>query len=201
MVFTGLSGVLHAQEKENPHNSKDWSGSLAGYYYFIPGEGIYPTIIGCADFKSLHVEARYNYEDINTASVFAGWTWEKSGKLSLTVTPMAGIAFGNSNGILPGLECSASYSMLNFYSENEYMFDFKGKEDYFFYSWTQLSATMFKNAQAGVLAESLRLYKTKFDIQRGIYTEYGLGNFTFDVYYFNPFTDYDFAVASITYAF
>ncbi len=197
IVLIILPAVLHAQKNEDS-DSTNWSGSAAAYYYFIPGEEIHPTIIGCADYKSLHLEARYNYEDINTASVFAGYTWEKDGKLSLTVTPMAGIAIGNSGGILPGLECGASYSKINFYSENEYMLSFNGKEDNFFYSWTQLSTDIFKNAQAGVLAQTLRWYKTSFDIQRGVYAEYSVGNFTFDAYYFNPFTKYDFAVASVT---
>lgn len=195
-----LPVVLNAQQAEDSIQ-KNWSGSIAGYYYFIPGEENYPTIIGCSDHKSLHLEARYNYEDINTASAFAGYTWEKDGKFSYSVTPMAGIAVGHSNGILPGFECSASYSKINFYSENEYMLSFKGKEDNFFYSWTQLSASMFKNTQAGVLAQSLRWYKTEFDIQRGIYAEYAPGNFTFDFYYFNLFTNSDFAVASVTYTF
>ncbi|MEO8711163.1 MAG: hypothetical protein ABI405_03515 [Parafilimonas sp.] len=195
-----MPGFLHAQETKNL-TKNTWSGSLAGYYYFIPGEEMYPTLISCADFKSLHLEARYNYEDINTASVFAGWTFGKDSKLSYSVTPMAGIAVGNSNGVLPGLECSATYSAINFYTENEYMFDFTGKENYFFYSWTQLSANTFKNMQAGVLAESLRWFKTKFNVQRGIYAEYSPGNFTFDIYGFNLFTSSDFFMASVTYQF
>ena len=195
-----LPFVLHAQQTEDS-SEKNWSGSVEGYYYFIPEQNIHPTIIGCADINSLHLETRYNYEDINTASVFAGYTWEKDGKFSFSVTPMAGVAVGNSSGILPGLECTASYSNVNFYSENEYMLAFSGKENYFFYSWSQLSTGTFKNMQAGVVAQTLRWYQTKFDIQHGVYAEYSLGNFTFDAYYFNPLTHYDFVVASLTYEF
>ena len=179
-----------------------WSGSAAAYYYFIPGEKIPPTITACADHKSLHLESRYNYEDINSLSVFAGWNFEKQyNKLDITATPMAGVVVGHTNGVIPGLELTATYLWLTLYSENEYMLDFKGKENYFFYSWTQLSGRVFKNIQAGVLAQSLRWYQTKFDVQRGIYAEYSTGNFTFDVYHFNPFTDFNFTIISASFGF
>ena len=186
----------------NDSSGNNWSGELSAYFYFIKGDKIPPTFSGIADHGSLHLEARYNYEDKNSLSVFAGYNVEKEfGKFDVTLTPMAGMVVGHSNGILPGLEFNISYSTFTLYSENEYMLDFKGKEDYFFYSWTQLSTQTFKNVSAGVLAQSLRLYKTKFDVQRGIYAEYSKGKFTFDFYYFNMFTDYHFAMAAANFNF
>jgi hypothetical protein len=114
---------------------------------------------------------------------------------------MAGIAVGNTNGVLPGFECSAAYAKLSLYSENEYLFDFKGKENNFFYSWTQLGDTVIKNVQVGVAEESIRLYKTKFAVQKGLYIEYNLGKFLFDVYHFNPFSKYNYTVASVSFNF
>lgn len=190
--------VMYAQPGNDTTKSK-WSGSFAGYYYFIPDEKIPPTLTGFTDFKSLHLEARYNYEDKNSFSLFTGKNFERQyGKFDLVITPMAGVVVGHTNGILPGLEFSASYSVFNLYSENEYMLDFKGKENYFFYSWTELNAQLLKNLKAGVLAQSLRWYKTQFDVQRGVYAEYSLGQFTFDVYYFNPFTGFNFTMAAMS---
>jgi len=192
--------LLRAQNTDDSTGNK-WSGTLEADYYFIPEDEIHPTITCYADYKSLHFEVRYNYEDFNTASVFAGKTWEKDGDFYFSITPMIGLAVGNTNGILPGFECSATFSKLSLYSENEYMFDFTGKEGNFFYSWTQLGDTIIKNMQAGVAAESFRLYKTKFDVQKGVYLEYNLGKFLFDVYHFNPFSKYNYTVASIAYNF
>lgn len=174
-----------------------WQSSAAVYYYFVPGEKIPPTLTAFTDNKSLHFETRYNYENKNSLSAFAGWNFDKqSGNLAITATPMAGIVIGNSNGILPGFEFTASYKFLNFYSENEYMLNLKGKDNNFFYSWTEINALIVKNIKAGVLAQSLRWYNTKFDVQRGIYAEYSLGKFTLDFYYFNPFTRFNFAMAA-----
>ena len=200
-LFVCSSYLLHAQTADDSAAEK-WSGSADVYYYFIPDEKTPPTITACADHKSLHIESRYNYEDINSLSAFAGWNFEKQyNKLDISVTPMAGVVVGHTNGILPGLEFNASYKNFTLYSENEYVIDFKGQENCFFYSWTQLSAQIFKNTQAGVLAQSLRWYKTKFDFQRGIYAEYNTGSFTFDAYYFNPFTNSDFVIVSASFDF
>ena len=196
-----LPTALYAQDQTDSTET-NWSATAAAYCYFISGEELHPTIIATADHKSLHLEARYNYEDVNTVSVFAGYTWEKSSsKFDLNITPMAGISAGNTNGVLPGLEIDASFSKLNFYSENEYMLDFTGKENNFFYSWTQLSTPVLKNTQVGLISESLRWYKTKFDLQKGVYIEYAKRNITLDLYYYNPLSSYDFMVAAVTYEF
>lgn len=200
-LFVCSSFLLHAQAAGDSADNK-WSGSAAVYYYFIPGEKTPPTITASASHKSLYIESRYNYEDINSLSAFAGWNMEKQyNKLDISVTPMAGAVVGHTNGIVPGLEFNATYTRFTLYSENEYVLNFKGKEDYFFYSWTQLSRQIFKNIQAGVLAQSLRWFKTKFDIQRGVYAEYNVGSFTFDAYYFNLFTNSEFVIVSANFDF
>ena len=65
--------------------------SVSGYYYFFPGSSNNTvTLIGYMDYKSFHLEPRYNYEGQNTGSVFAGWKFEAEGKFSLAATPMLG---------------------------------------------------------------------------------------------------------------
>ncbi len=200
-LLIGPTFLLHAQTADDSVGNA-WSGSVDAYYYFIPDEKIPPTITVCADYKSLHLESRYNYEDLHSVSLFAGWNFEKQyKKLNITATPMAGVVTGHTNGIIPGLEITATYSRFTLYSENEFMLDFKGRENYFFYSWTQFSGEIFKNTQAGVLAQSLRWYQTKFNVQRGIYAEYNTGKFTFDIYHFNPLTNFNFTIVSASFEF
>lgn len=189
-----LHFALHAQTASDSADAKI-SGAAESDFYIIPGEKTPPTITAYIEHKSWHFETRYNYEDINSFSGFAGYNFEKEIKnVDLTLTPMFGMVAGNSNGLLPGLEITASYGKFNFYSENEYMFDFKGQTDDYFYSWTELNRQVFKNINVGVIAESLRWYKTNFNVQRGVYAEYNIGSFTFDAYYLNPFTNSGFGV-------
>src|SRR3954464_15749484 len=85
--------TLPAQQNAVDSSQSKWSFSTSGYYYFIPNDKNTFTLIGYADHKAWHLEARYNYEDRNTASVFAGLRFETGGKLQFGATPMVGIAF------------------------------------------------------------------------------------------------------------
>lgn len=201
LFLIAASPFISTAQKTEDVTEKKWTGNLEADYYFLPEYKLHPTIIGYAENKALHFEARYNYEDNNTASVNIGRTWSKDGDFSFSITPMAGVAFGKSDGVLPGYECEATYSKIYFYSEGEYLLDFKGKGNYFFYSWTQLGANIFKNLQAGAITESLRWYQTKLAVQKGVYAEYATGRFLFDFYYFNPFSKYTYVVCSVSFEF
>jgi hypothetical protein len=200
IVFTifFLPFTLPAQENTNDSSGAKWSFSASGYYYFIPADKNSSTLIGYADHKALHLEARYNYEDQNTASVFAGWRFETGTKFQFGATPMMGIAFGNTNGFAPGLELDATYKLFDFYSESEYLIDFAGKENNFFYTWSELAVSPFDFLRTGISAQRTRLYQTDLDVQRGIFAEYSFWKLTAGVYYFNPFSTDNFVIASLS---
>src|SRR5215471_19133035 len=81
-VFAIASNILFAQpdifQESVPPPVGDsvqpnWLFSVWGDYFIIPNEDniFNPTFY--ADHNSFHFEGRYNYEDINTGSAFAGW--------------------------------------------------------------------------------------------------------------------------------
>ena len=178
--------------------SSSWSFSAAVYYYILPEENNTTTLLGYADHKSLHFEARYNYEDRETGSVFGGYMFEGGGKLSWSLTPMIGFVFGNTDGIAPGLLTSFSWKKFDFYSESEYVVDFAGKENNFFYTWTELAITPFKNFRTGISGNRTRLYQTDLDVQKGIFTQYSFWKLTAGLHYFNPFSDDYFLIATMS---
>ena len=47
-----------------------------------------------ADHQWLHLEARYNYENLHTGSLWAGYNFTAGKTLQLAVTPMIGGVFG-----------------------------------------------------------------------------------------------------------
>src|SRR5580765_1112778 len=102
-IFTGN---LFAQEDPTDSSAQKWSFSASGYYYFLPGENT-ANLIGYADHQSLHLEARYNYEDMKTASAFGGWRFETGKNFQFAATPMVGFAVGNTDGFIPALELEA----------------------------------------------------------------------------------------------
>ena len=177
--------------------SSSWSFAAAAYYYILTGEKNATTILGYADHKSLHLETRYNYEDRETGSVFGGYVFEAGNKLAVSLTPMIGFVFGNTNGIAPGLEVSLAWKKLDFYSETEYVFDFDGKENNFLYTWTELAITPFKNFRTGISANRTRLFQSDLEVEKGIFMQYSFWKLTAGVHYFNPFSNDDFVIATL----
>ena len=185
------------QTKTDTVSSSSWSFAAATYYYILPGEKNTTTILGYADHKALHLETRYNYEDRETGSVFGGYVFEAGNKLTVSLTPMIGIVFGNTNGIAPGLEASLAWKKFDFYSETEYVFDFDGKENNFLYTWTELAITPFRNFRTGISANRTRLYQSDLEVEKGIFIQYSFWKLTAGVHYFNPFSNDDFVIATL----
>ena len=174
-----------------------WSFSTTAYYYFVPDNQNLLSLLGYADYKSLHLEARYNYEALHTGSVFAGWRLETGEKLLFAATPMFGFLFGQTTGVAPGLELELSYKAFDFYSETEWVADFSGGENNYLYTWLELAATPFKNFRTGISAQRARIYHTDFDMQRGFLAEYSFWKLTAGVYYFDPFAPGNFLIFSL----
>ena len=66
-----------------------------------------PTVT--ADRGRLHLEARYNYEDLDTGSVWAGYNLKGGGDLAWELTPMVGGIFGATRGVAPGYRGSLGW--------------------------------------------------------------------------------------------
>ena len=200
-LFIFPSSLLFSQQGGEDSVSSKWSFSTSAYYYIIPGQMNTLSIIGYADYKQLHLEGRYNYEDQKTGSLFAGWRFETGNKFVFGATPMIGLVFGNTDGIAPGLELDASYKIFDFYSETEYVFDFSGQENNFLYTWGELGITPFNSFRTGISYQRTKLYQSTFDIQRGIFAEYKFWKLTTSVYYFGPFSTNQFVVAAVSFDF
>lgn len=196
-----LPCTLLAQQITADSSQPKWSFSTSGYYYFVPDDKNTFTLIGSADHKALHFEGRYNYEDVNTASAFAGWRFETGEKFQFGATPMIGFAVGNTDGFIPALELDASYKIFDFYSESEYLIDFSSNENNFFYVWSELGVTPFDALRTGISIQRTKLYQTGLDTQRGIFAEYSFWKLTAGMYYFNPFSTNNFVIASLSFDF
>jgi hypothetical protein len=175
-----------------------WSFSLSSFFYFVPHDVNSASLIGYAKFKRWHLEARYNYEDRNTVSVFGGYRFETGKKFQFAATPMLGLIVGNTDAIAPGLELEASYWRLVYYSETEYVIDFSARESNFLYVWGDLTINPVSELSLGLSYQRTRLYQTEFDVQLGMLAKYRFGRWTPAIYYFNPFTDNDFLIFALS---
>ena len=109
-----------------------WEISASIFYSDPPGSEDLLTPIVYADRGAAHLEARYNYEDLQTLSLFAGWTFSLEGEVEAAFTPMLGGSFGETSGIIPALEFDVGWRKLAWYAETEYLFDLDDSDDDFF---------------------------------------------------------------------
>lgn len=186
LVLTLLCRAQDPPAGDEKAAEPDWAFSAQAYAYFIPGERDYvqPTFI--ADRDGLHLEARYNYEDHGTGSVWVGRNFSVGDTLKFDLTPMMGGVFGKTAGIAPGYRASLTYWKLELSSEGEYVFDTGDHDDSFFYTWSELTIAPADWLSFGLVVQRTKVFETAFDTQRGL-----LARFTFDPveiagYVFNP---------------
>jgi hypothetical protein len=173
-----------------------WSGTFTSYLYLKEEDDFLLPILA-ADRGSLHLEGRFQYEDLETGSLWAGWTFEAGKDLQLAVTPIAGLVFGRTDGFAPGLELTLSWKSLELYSESEYLFDFGSQENNYFYAWTELSWQALPWLRLGLSAQRTRLYQSELEIERGVFAAVSRGPVELMVYGFNLDGDSPFAIVAL----
>ncbi len=153
-----------ADSKKRP----EWSLSASAWTYWIPDRRAYVQPTFTADRGALHLQVRYNYENLETGSAWIGRKFETGGRLNFQITPVLGGVFGKTDGIAPGFSFSLSCWRLKLYSENEYVFDLGGKSSNFFYMWSEFTVSALEWLRAGLAAQRTRAYQTDVDVQRGL---------------------------------
>ena len=134
-----------------------WNFSAAAFGYIVPDEADYLQPSGTADRGVLHLEGRYNYEALETGSLWAGYNLGGGEAVTFELTPMLGAAFGATGGIAPGYRLSLEWRRLGFSSEGEYLFDSADRADSFFYNWSELTISTAKGMRAGLVLQKTRL--------------------------------------------
>ena len=188
-----LSGYLFGQEPPAaaPAAAKDpWAYNLTVDGYIVPDSQSYVDPVFTADRNWLHLEARYNYENLRTGSLWVGYNFSAGKKLILEVTPMIGGVFGRTNGIAPGCEASLTYKRIELSIANEYVFDTTHKSGNFYYSWPQLTYSPLDWFRVGLVAQHTKAFQTGLDVQRGFLVGLSHKKWEFTTYIFNAgFTD------------
>jgi len=168
------------KEEEN-----NWSFSISASTYIVPDDREYVQPTFMADRGWLHLETRYNYENLETGSVWLGYNFSFGKKLVLEATPMLGGVFGNTTGIAPGYRFTLTYWKLELSSEGEFVFDNGNSEGCFFYTWSELSLSPLDWFRFGIAGQRTRAYQTDVDIQRGLFVGLTYKKIDLTTYVFN----------------
>ena len=208
LVLCGTAPLAFAQTPPNTPgtvaqapSTSTWSVRASAATYVLPDDDNYiqPTV--AVDRNALHLEGRYNYEDRNSFSGFVGWNLEVGSKVKLEVTPMFGGVVGDTNGVIPAIEATLSFSRFEVYSEGEYVIDVDRHHDRFLYNWSEVSVWATEWLRAGLVTQRTRTFRpirsSERDIQRGLLVGVSAGKVEGAFYLFNPGSDDSYVVASL----
>ncbi|MBE0571063.1 MAG: hypothetical protein IH618_05910 [Ignavibacteriaceae bacterium] len=190
-----FSSFNFAQEEDTLETS-EWKLSVETDLYFTDPFVFLPIFI--ADKGNLHLEARYNYEDLKTFSGWVGYNFFGGEEFEYFVTPMIGVAVGRTDGIAPGLEFTLGYAGFELYSESEYLFDFASSEYNFFYSWTDLTYSPLDWLWFGISGQITKVIESELETDRGLILGCFYKNFEITGYFYNAFTNDDFFMLALS---
>lgn len=184
-MFSQGTGTVVPPQPDEEAKRDAWAFAAAGYGYIIPDDQSYFSGTLRADRNWAHLEARYNYEDQKTGSVWLGYNLSFGDKLVLDATPMVGGIFGNTTGVAPGYLLELSYKKISLYSEGEFVFDTKNSSSNFFYNWNELAYSPSDWLRIGLASQKTRAYQTRLDVQRGLFVGFSRKRLDFTTYVFN----------------
>lgn len=183
MLGQGTAGSAPAPSSNVSQNPWDFNFTIDGY--MIPNETSYANPNFTADRDWLHLEARYNYENLRTGSLWVGYNFSAGKTLVLKVTPMIGGVFGRTTGIAPGCEASLTYKKVELSISNEYVFGTTNKSESFYYSWPQITYSPVDWFRVGAVAQHTQAFQTSLDVQRGFLVGVSHKQVEFTTYIFN----------------
>jgi hypothetical protein len=166
-----------------------WSFTLSAYGYDAPDSEDYVNPGFTADHGRLHLEARYNYEALDTASVWGGANFSVGEQWAFDSTVMLGAVFGDFDGVAPGFRLSLTRSWFELTSEGEYYFDAHDHEENYLYSWTEIVGYPTEWLRAGVALQRTRAYASDVDVERGVVVGFTYKKFDAAAYVYDPAGD------------
>ena len=149
--------------------------------------------------RNWYAEARYNYEDTETFSLFLGRSFSGDKNIAYTVTPMLGASVGKFKGISTGLNVDVEYDKFYFSAQSQYsMATARGKgSDDFFYSWSEAGYQPLDWLYAGA---SFQQTFTRYEklLEPGALVGFSFNRFSIPVYGFDLFNDTRYFIIGLT---
>jgi hypothetical protein len=99
--------------------AQGWTSGASAFLFDPPDDDAFVSPIVDADRGALHLEARYNYEDLKTGSVFIGRTFGFGTGVAGSVVPLLGLVLGRTDAVAPGVNLDIAWRGIAFSTESE----------------------------------------------------------------------------------
>jgi hypothetical protein len=150
---------------------------------------VWMPVLNYTNKHGFYGEARYNYEQLQTGSLYAGKNFSGAKKINYSVTPMLGVVFGKYNGGSAALNVDFEYEKIFFSAQLQYTVNKENKEENFFYNWSELGSKIGNKFYGGISMQQTKLYADKMSADMGLLLGFETGKITIPVYLFNPFSE------------
>jgi hypothetical protein len=170
------------------------------YYYLQERTPVdFVPIVHVQNRKNWYAEARYNYEEQNSFSIYTGKSFTTSkADLDYTLTPISGIVTGRFEGASIGLNMLAEYRGFFFGSQSQLTASFQKPEEDFFFAWYEIAYELKPWIYFGGSMQHTSYVRTgKNLVEPGVVLGFTLGKWTFPVYGFSPLTEDRYFVVGI----
>lgn len=131
-------------------------------------------------------QARYNYEEARTFSLFAGKAFKGKRVVFWSLTPMLGVSLGCFKGLSAALNIDLEYNDFFLSAQTQYSRSVKHDGDYFLYSWSEAGYQCLNWLYAGVSFQHTQSFSSDKLLEPGVLVGFTFKKFTLPVYAFNP---------------
>jgi hypothetical protein len=162
--------------------------NLQQYHVVSAGQPyLYMPVMQYQHSRNWYAEARYNYEDAETFSLYLGKAFTGGNALNYSFVPMLGGSVGRFQGVSTGLNVDMEYDKFFFSSQSQYSVPTREYSQYFLYSWSEAGYQGLKWLYAGLSVQHTLDRATGNLWQPGMMIGFTFKRFTIPVYSFEPF--------------
>ena len=145
-----------------------------------------------------YVEARYNYEDVNSFSLYVGKVIEGGDKITYAIVPMLGVVVGKFKGGSAGANVDIELGKLFFNTQSQYTFSVIDRSSNYIFSWSEMGYQPLTWFYFGVTTQVT--YQSNYLLtEPGIVLGFTKGKWTFPLYSYNSLSDNRYFVLGITF--
>jgi hypothetical protein len=158
------------------------------YYYVQKSEPlILVPIVHVETSRNWYVEARYNYEELQSGSIYVGKKFSKDfGSFYTSVTPVIGGIAGKFMGGSTGMNLQMEFGNFFFFSQSQFTFTPKSRGNNFIFSWSELAIEPVSWVFFGASVQYTNdLRSGKKMVEEGVVVGFNFRKWTFPFYGFN----------------